>query len=404
MTKENFDNEKTEFVSNPPHRPVNPKITKADSPAQKTEASGEKKFNKSTIAAGAVGGILIGTIATAMASGSSNDQKATGLEDAKVFGEEDKDLASVTAKTTDGTNQSDANDSTTGNTSSADNHNESLTAQSEINNSSSHHETIELGDQSIINNGTINIYTTAPVSGVSSNSGLDDNLLAEDEIQVEEIIQAETFVEEPSNHYNDLIVGDINVSYDVNDDMSFGQAFATARAEIGSGGVFEWRGNLYSTHTAEEWNNMSTQERMDYNSNFAWHNLDNSQSNTYYNEDIYLAEEFDDLDYDIYDDYDTNGEIEVLGVDYDPESGYNYAALEVDGQNVVLVDVDDVPGYDIMLAEDDNGEIVSLDIKDHYIMPEDVLDLADNNMIESYFTEDDNLYDITDDNNDLYEI
>lgn len=38
----------------------------------------------------------------------------------------------------------------------------------------------------------------------------------------------------------------------VNDDMSFGEAFAAARAAYGSGAVFEWHGNTYNTYTREE--------------------------------------------------------------------------------------------------------------------------------------------------------
>ena len=33
----------------------------------------------------------------------------------------------------------------------------------------------------------------------------------------------------------------------ISDDMSFNEAFATARAEVGAGGIFEWKGNSYNT-------------------------------------------------------------------------------------------------------------------------------------------------------------
>ena len=46
--------------------------------------------------------------------------------------------------------------------------------------------------------------------------------------------------------------------------MSFGDAFAAARAELGPGGMFTWHGNSYSTYTADEWDNMSAGERADY--------------------------------------------------------------------------------------------------------------------------------------------
>ena len=62
--------------------------------------------------------------------------------------------------------------------------------------------------------------------------------------------------------------GKVDVATTVNDEMSFSQAFGAARAEVGAGGAFEWRGNVYSTYTAEEWNGMSAEERNEYNEHF----------------------------------------------------------------------------------------------------------------------------------------
>lgn len=50
----------------------------------------------------------------------------------------------------------------------------------------------------------------------------------------------------------------------VNDDMSFGEAFAAARAEVGPGGVFHWHGGIYNTYTADEWNAMSIEQKHDF--------------------------------------------------------------------------------------------------------------------------------------------
>ena len=47
----------------------------------------------------------------------------------------------------------------------------------------------------------------------------------------------------------------------INDDMSFGEAFKAARAQVGPGGVFTWHGNIFNTYTAAEWNAMSLEER-----------------------------------------------------------------------------------------------------------------------------------------------
>lgn len=45
------------------------------------------------------------------------------------------------------------------------------------------------------------------------------------------------------------------------DGVSFKDAFDTARAELGPGGVFTWRGNIYNTYTADEWKSMTDEER-----------------------------------------------------------------------------------------------------------------------------------------------
>lgn len=52
-------------------------------------------------------------------------------------------------------------------------------------------------------------------------------------------------------------VDDVMMSTSTNDDMSFAKAFATARAEVGPGGVFEWRGGVYNTFYESEWNRLS---------------------------------------------------------------------------------------------------------------------------------------------------
>ena len=41
--------------------------------------------------------------------------------------------------------------------------------------------------------------------------------------------------------------GNVKVA-EVSDDMSFDEAFASARKQVGAGGVFEWRGKLYGTY------------------------------------------------------------------------------------------------------------------------------------------------------------
>lgn len=51
---------------------------------------------------------------------------------------------------------------------------------------------------------------------------------------------------------------------EVNDNLSFGEAFNAARAEVGAGGVFHWRGAIYNTYTSDEWNAMNEEERNEF--------------------------------------------------------------------------------------------------------------------------------------------
>ena len=47
----------------------------------------------------------------------------------------------------------------------------------------------------------------------------------------------------------------------VDDSMSFGEAFESARAQVGAGGVFTWHGNIFNTYTADEWKAMSAEDK-----------------------------------------------------------------------------------------------------------------------------------------------
>lgn len=50
----------------------------------------------------------------------------------------------------------------------------------------------------------------------------------------------------------------------VSDDMSFKDAFAVAREEVGPGGVFVWHGKSYNTYTTEETNAMTAEQKNDF--------------------------------------------------------------------------------------------------------------------------------------------
>ena len=57
---------------------------------------------------------------------------------------------------------------------------------------------------------------------------------------------------------------DIDVAGKVTDEMSFEQAFAAARNEVGMGGVFGWHGHWYNTFEKDEWSSLSLEQRQEY--------------------------------------------------------------------------------------------------------------------------------------------
>lgn len=67
---------------------------------------------------------------------------------------------------------------------------------------------------------------------------------------------------------------DMDVATGVDDSMSFSQAFAAARHEVGPGGLFVWHGNTYGTYYANEWNAMSPEDRDQY-----WADVHHTTSN-----------------------------------------------------------------------------------------------------------------------------
>lgn len=76
----------------------------------------------------------------------------------------------------------------------------------------------------------------------------------------------------------------------VEEDMTFSEAFASAREELGSGGVFVWNNNAYSTYNKEEWEALTPEELAEYrdslNAAEAEHEELQGLDNDYGNEEI----------------------------------------------------------------------------------------------------------------------
>ena len=179
--------------------------------------------------------------------------------------------------------------------------------------------------------------------------------------------EGENAEEEGSETHPEWTDGEVPVASSVSDDMSFSEAFTAARTEVGSGGVFEWHGNIYSTFTEDEWNGMTAEQRDEYGSHFSWHS-DNSStetaSSTHSSTSSHSAHATDEVEVSEVTQashteevavVDVDPEVEVLGVVHDEESGANIAGLAVDGQEVVLIDVNGDETFDVMGA-DVNGD------------------------------------------------
>lgn len=216
-----------------------------------------------------------------------------------------------------------------------------------------------------------------------------------------------------SSDHPSYLDDDISFASGVSDDMSFGEAFAAARAEVGPGGVFEWHGYIYGTYTEDEWNSMTADEKAEYASHIHWDGgspenaepLDMSDP-TQDHVEYYAGREagpHEHVDYDepevieVVDDSE-DSEVEILGVEHVYDDDGNemvFGSMVIDGEDVVLVDVD---GGDFDYAfidanhnqEIDNGEVydvsdmhLSVDNVEEQYMEQEGMDgflLADNDM------------------------
>lgn len=214
--------------------------------------------------------------------------------------------------------------------------------------------------------------------------------------------------DEEGNHKEELshpewVDDDISVATSVDDDMSFSEAFAAARAEVGAGGCFEWHGNLYGTYYADEWNQMTAEQRAEWGDHFSWNHIDHSQSNVAQHsttaqhkttdatahtaasdDDIEVVSvnhnENNNFDHNSHNVHQTSSEvggesgepeIEILGVFHDDDTNANLGGMNIDGQGVILIDVDNDLTFDYMASDSNN---------DGHIDQSEMVDIQDQNI------------------------
>lgn len=170
----------------------------------------------------------------------------------------------------------------------------------------------------------------------------------------------------------------------VDDNASFSEAFADARAQVGPGGAFEWRGHVYNTYYAEEWNNMSAEERAEYQSKIDYATIAGDTSNNVVEETPYVEQNSMASNTEMVDNDTESDSVKVLGVEaVEDEYGnqMTIAAIEVEGEQALLVDVDNDGTMDALIVDenydnqiDPNNEIY--DIQDCNIESQDLIQMS----------------------------
>ncbi len=218
------------------------------------------------------------------------------------------------------------------------------------------------------------VATSAAATNVGTASLTEEQVVAE---TTQEEVQAT--VEAPSPEET-LVATDEGIRVaQVDDDASFGQAFADARAQVGPGGAFEWQGKVYSTYTKEEWDNMSAEERAEYQSKIDYNDITGGQTG---NTSATAAHQETSIDANVtgqqeevvaantqmVDESATSGEVSVLGVEAVVDEQGNpmtAAVVEMDGQQALLLDVDNSGTMDVIIADfNGDGEITQDEMAD----------------------------------------
>lgn len=189
------------------------------------------------------------------------------------------------------------------------------------------------------------------------------NVDSETPEDVQEEVLTEDTPEAPSPEQV-ILANDEGIRYAHVEADNFNDAFAQARAQVGPGGVFEYNGRLYGTYYAEEWDNMSSQEKADYQNRVnevAPSHHSNSQSAHAAAQEIEhhdVSPEVVPANADMISAEPVDNEIRVLGVEaVQNEDGQimNIALVECEGDQALLVDVDNNGAIDVLL-HDDNGD------------------------------------------------
>lgn len=164
----------------------------------------------------------------------------------------------------------------------------------------------------------------------------------------------------------------------VDDNVSFSQAFADARAQVGPGGVFEWHGRVYGTYYKDEWDNMTAEQKHEYQASIDYKDVISDESmaqhhTSYHNQETTAKPETQNDTQEVSSE---DVDVQVLEVGQTDLNGdgipENAAVLEVNGHEVLIVDIDQDGVADAALCDVDNdGQVEIADLSgENMAMPE----------------------------------
>lgn len=183
------------------------------------------------------------------------------------------------------------------------------------------------------------------------------------------------------------VASDLTLANNVTDDMTFSEAFAAARSEVGPGGIFYYHGNAYGTYYETEWNNMSEDDKADY-----WASVSHTVSeHPYeYHEPTVEPELITDFTIDDIEEISLAGAITVdANRNDDPD-----VIVDLDGDGV-----GDVLLVDVKMDEEGNVLSVGDAMEGHYNY---LGGLEDDESEEDYEEEDYSDYDEEEDDDDIF--
>lgn len=248
----------------------------------------------------------------------------------------------------------------------------------------------------------------------------EENIVQAESVQTEqETPQAttapqEVFIEDaPSPQEAIIATSDGMKVAQVNDEVSFSEAFADARAQVGAGGVFEWRGHVYNTYYESEWDNMSSAERAEFQSKVDYEAVteieasvesptNNMAQNTISVEPTEPEQPVIAENAEMVDPQSDDSGVRVLGVEVVADADGNQmtiAGLEIEGHGAIMVDVDNDGMMDLIgVDENADGQLSENEIYDASelgVTTQDLMEQMPNDNL--YYAQDDSMPDYMND-------